>query len=280
MSEFLNVLAFSWIPFACAVIFALTASPLGAILSLRDEIMLGIALAPVGTAAIVTAVWMGIPADATVALHLCAVIGILAVSLIMPRKTSRSAGSPRRRSAFLAAVFCAGEAVTILVSSVSTSVEAHMRHMMRGELLAIGRSELAVFAALTTAVILLGYRYRGYLYALAIDEEGLVARERRRAGKMIFGFRLFSAVIIAAGVMWAGPLMTMGLLAVPAMLYERRAGSLAWLLLGAGLIGVAGVTAGFTGSILLDLPPVPVVIAALFLFGGLVSSRPAALLRR
>ena len=56
MSDFFLVLAFAWIPFAGAALFALTAAPLGALLSLRDEVLLGLALPPVGAAAIVTAV--------------------------------------------------------------------------------------------------------------------------------------------------------------------------------------------------------------------------------
>lgn len=95
MSDILLILAFTWIPFAGALSFSVAAAPLGAMLSLRDEILLGLALPPVGTAAIVAAVWVGVPDEATWALYLVAVAGILLVSLFLPRKNGRCSGSPR-----------------------------------------------------------------------------------------------------------------------------------------------------------------------------------------
>jgi ABC-type Mn2+/Zn2+ transport system permease subunit len=265
MSDFLAILSFSWIPLVGAFSFALTAAPLGAILSLRDEILLGLALPPVGAAAIVTAVWLGIPGTHTLLLYLVAVAGILLVSLIMPRKSVGA--SPRWRVAFLASVFCAGEAATLLVSSVSTSVEAHMQHMLRGELLAIGQSGLIGFGVLTAVVLSLAYLNRGSLFALAVDEEGLGIRNPRRAGRLLLGFRVLSAVVIAAGVIWVGPLLTIALLAVPCMFYERRARGLVRLMVGVAVIGPLSVLVGFGGSIAWDLPPAPVVVGALFAVG-------------
>jgi ABC-type Mn2+/Zn2+ transport system permease subunit len=273
MSDFLAILSFTWIPLLGAASFAVTAAPLGSLLSLRDEILLGLALPPVGTAAIVAAVWVGVPAGQTLALYLIAVVGILAVSLLTPRKPGRGTGSPRWRSAFLASVFCGGEAATILISSVSTSVEAHMQHMLRGELLAIGLPGLVGFGVLTGIVMILGYRFRGVLLALAVDEEGLSVKNRQRAGRVLFGFRVLSAVVVAAGVIWVGPLLTIGLLAIPTMLHERSAGGLIPLILGVVAIGLGGVLVGFLGSIALDLPPVPVVIFALFAVGGVAGTR-------
>ncbi len=265
MSDFLAVLSFSWIPLVGALSFALTAAPLGAILSLRDEILLGLALPPAGAAAIVSAVWLGIPGTQTLPLYFVAVAGILLVSLIMPRRSG--AASPRWRVAFLASVFCAGEAATLLVSSVSTSVEAHMQHMLRGELLAIGQSGLIGFAVLTAVVLCLAYAHRGFLFALVVDEEGLGIRNPRRAGQMLFVFRVLSAVIIAAGVIWVGPLLTIALLAVPCMFYERRASGLVRLMVGVAMIGLLSVLIGFGGSIAWDLPPAPVVVGVLFAVG-------------
>ncbi len=279
MTDFVAILAFTWIPLVGAVTFSAAAAPLGAMLSLRDEILLGLALPPVGTAAIVTAVWAGVPDKATWTLYLVAVAGILLVSLLLPRKNGRVGQSPRWRSAYLASVFCAGEAVTILVSATSTRVEAHMQHLLRGELLAIGLPGLIGFSALTAAVLALGYRYRGFLLALAVDEESLLIRNRTQARYALAGFRGMSAVIIAAGVIWVGPLLTIGLLAVPTMLHERHAHGLMALMGGVAVIGLASVSLGFLGSIALDLPPVPVVICALFVVGGL-GGRLAAPRRR
>ncbi len=268
MSEFLQVLAFSWIPFVGALAFALTAAPLGAVLSLRDEILLGLALPPVGTASIVIAVFAGVSADSTLALYACAVIGILLVSLALGGKGHGTMASPRRRGALLACIFCAGEAATILLSAMSTNVEAHLRHLLRGEILAIGVEGLVGFLCLTTVVLFLGVRKRGLVYALAIDEEGLLVRTLAKGRLVLFVFRVLSAVLIAAGVIWVGPLLTLGLLAIPTMLWERRAPNLTWFFSGVTVIGFSSVVLGFAGSIVVDLPPVPVVICALFAVGA------------
>jgi ABC-type Mn2+/Zn2+ transport system permease subunit len=251
-----------------AFAFSLTAAPLGALLSLRDEILLGIALPPVGSAAIVAAVLFGVPAENTLVLYISAVVAILIVSLALPAKGRTLMSSVRWRAALLASVFCAGEAATILMSAVSTNVEAHLQHMLRGELLAIGTKGLIGFGLLTGALLVLGFRYRGLMFALGIDEEGLIIKLQEKGRYAMFVFRSLSAVLIAAGVIWVGPLLTLALLAVPTMLWERHAGSLASHFLGVIAIGGLSVLVGFSGSIVLDLPPVPVVVGALFLTGG------------
>jgi ABC-type Mn2+/Zn2+ transport system permease subunit len=269
VSDFLAVLAFVWIPFAGAAAFSLTAAPLGAVLSLRDEILLGLALPPVGTAAIVAAVLVGLPPENTLLLYLVAVAAILAVSLFLPQRRGGAVNTARWRAALLAAIFCGAEAATILMSAGSTRVEAHVQHLLRGELLTIGAPGLLVFLFLTALLFLLGFRFRGLIYALAMDEEGLGIKVGARGRGTLLAFRTLSAVIIAAGVIWVGPLLTLGLLAVPTMLWERRVRGLGPHFLGVLFIGLLGVVIGFLLSIVVDMPPVPVVVLALFVVGGL-----------
>ncbi|MCP4550305.1 MAG: hypothetical protein GY835_27915 [bacterium] len=268
MSDLLAILAFSWMPLAGALALGLTAPPLGAVLSLRDEILLGLALPPVGTAAVVAAVFCGVPAENTFALYLCAVSAILIVSLLLPRRQGQRA-SGRWRAALLAAIFCAGQAATILMSATSTRVEAHVRHMLRGELLAIGGAELTAFLVLTLVLLGFGFIFRGMIYALALDEEGLAIKVGAGGVGTLLTFRALAAVLIAAGVIWIGPLLTLGLLAIPTMLRERRVQGLGAHFRAVMLIGVLSVLLGFLGSIALDLPPTPMVIALLFIVGGL-----------
>ncbi len=268
MSEFVAVLAFSWIPLAGALAFSLTAAPLGATLSLRDEILLGLALPPIGSAAVVGAVLAGVSPQNALALYLAALAAILTASLFLSARVGGAAISPRWRAGFLASVFCAGEAATILMSALSTRVEAHLQHMLRGELLAIGSGELFGFMALTAVLLALGIRFRGLVFALAIDEEGFNVRMGTGGRRTLLLFRALSAVLIAAGVMWVGPLLTLGLLAIPTMLWERSARGMAALYTGVTVVGFLGVLGGFVGSIALDVPPVPAVICALFAVGG------------
>jgi len=269
MADFLAVLEFTWIPFAGAAIYSLTASPLGAVLSLRDEILLGLALPPVGAAAIVFAVMLGVSPESSFPLYLAAVTAILLVSLFLPGRSAQGT-SGRRRAALLVGVFCAGEAATLLMGAASPKVEAHVHDMLRGEVLAMSIPELAGFVVLTLLAMGLAFRFRGVLFALALDEEGLLVRYGTHGRQVLVGFRVVGALIIASGVIWVGPLLTLGLLAVPALMFEGRARGLTSLVNGVALLAFASTTVGFLASIALDIPPVPMVVAMLFLCGGLV----------
>jgi len=268
MSDFLAVLEFSWIPFTGAAIYSMTAAPLGAALSLRDEILLGLALPPVGAAAIVFAVMLGVPPESSLPLYLAAVTAILLVSMLLPGRSAQGT-SGRRRAALLVGVFCAGEAATLLMGAASPRVEAHVHDMLRGEVLAMSIPELSGFVALTLLALGLAFRFRGILFALSMDEEGMLVRYGSRGRQALLGFRVAGALIIASGVIWVGPLLTLGLLAVPALMLEGRSRGLASLFRGVILLALIGTTVGFLVSIALDIPPVPMVVAFLFGCGAL-----------
>ncbi len=268
MSDFLAVLEFSWIPFAGAAIYSITAAPLGAALSLRDEILLGLALPPVGAAAIVFAVMLGVPPESSLPLYLAAVTAILLVSMLLPGRSAQGT-SGRRRAALLVGVFCAGEAATLLMGAASPRVEAHVHDMLRGEVLAMSIPELSGFVILTLLALGLAFRFRGILFALSMDEEGMLVRYGSRGRQALLGFRVAGALIIASGVIWVGPLLTLGLLAVPALMLEGRSRGLASLFMGVILLALIGTTVGFLVSIALDIPPVPMVVAFLFGCGAL-----------
>jgi ABC-type Mn2+/Zn2+ transport system permease subunit len=273
MSEFLTVLQFTWVPFVGAAFFSLTAAPLGALLSLRDEILLGLALPPVGAAAIVLAVMLGVDPEASFPLYAAAVAAILAVSLVLPGRGGQRL-STRWRAVWLVGVFCAGDAAALLMGAASPRVEAHVHDMLRGEVLAMDRVELAGFVLLTILALALAWRFRGWLYALALDQEGLVIRHERGGQRLVRLFRVASALIIAAGVIWVGPLLTLGFLAIPTLMWERRARGLGALAAGVIALGLVGTVAGFSTAIAVDMPPVPVVIAALFAVGLVVRVLP------
>ncbi len=274
MSDFLTVLHFTWIPFVGALFFSTTAAPLGALLSLRDEILLGLALPPVGAAAIVLAVMLGVDPESSFPLYAAAVTAILVISLVVPGRLQQGGGT-RQRAIWLVGVFLAGQAASLLMGAASPRVEAHVHDMLRGEVLTMDRVELTGFVALTLLALGLAFRFRGWLYALALDQESLLIRHGGLGRRFIVLFRVAGALIIASGVIWVGPLLTLGFLAIPTLMWERRARGLGGLVLGVILVGVAGTLLGFSASIATDMPPVPMVVAALFVTGG-----AARLLRR
>jgi ABC-type Mn2+/Zn2+ transport system permease subunit len=116
----------------------------------------------------------------------------MVVSTGLSGRNNGLTGSPRWRAGLLAAVFCAAEAVTILLSAVSANVEAHVQHLLRGEMLAIGTSGLIGFLVLTVVIALLSVHNRGLVIAMAIDEEGLLVKVGAKARRALLLFRLLS----------------------------------------------------------------------------------------
>jgi len=193
-------------------------------------------------------------------------VAILLVSLLLLGRGNQGS-SGRRRAMFLAGGFCAGEAATLLMGAVSPRVEAHVHDMLRGEVLAMSVMELSGFVILTLLAMVLAFRFRGVMYALSLDEEGLLIRYGGRGKKAQLAFRVVGALIIAAGVIWVGPLLTLGLLVVPSLMFEGRAKGLRSLFLGVSSLALVGTVAGFLISIVLDIPPVPMVVTILFFTG-------------
>ena len=266
MSEFWLTLSFSLIPLLTAFTFSVITPPLGATLSLRNEILLGIALPPVGSAVIAAAIILGVPPEATLILYLCAAFVLFLVMILLPLNVGKKRISMRRRELILAALFCIGNTLTMLLMSLSPIVESHFKNLLQGELLAVNRVEF--FIALGVALILLiaGIKYRGYLYAYSLDEEGLRIKEKSYNLLTIL-YRTASTLIITGGLVLTGPLLTTSLLIVPAFLVERSCRGLDRFVIFTILVGALGTVSGFIVAILVDLPPAPVAVSMIIILG-------------
>ncbi len=268
MDEFLFTLSFSIIPLLTACIFSIMAPPLGATLSLRNEILLGIALPPVGSAVIAGAVFVGVSPEATVLLYLLAAAAIFLVMILLPLNVGKKRISLRRRELILAALFCIGNTLVMIFMALSPRVEAHFKNLLQGELLTVTGIELIITSVLAITILIIGMIFRGVLYAFSLDEEGLRIKEKSYI-KITVLYRAAATLIITGGIILIGPLLTTSLLIVPAFLTERSCKGLDKFMLFTIITGLLGTLAGFICAVITDLPPAPVCVCGIIVFGFL-----------
>ena len=266
MDEFLLTLSFVLPPFVTAVAFAFVAPPLGATLSLRNEILLGIALPPVGSAVIAGAMLCGIPPDATILLYILAAVALFLIMILLPLNVGKKRISMRRRELILAALFCIGNTLTLIFMALSPPVESHFKNLLQGEILAVNNIEMIITIVVTLVLLVIGVTYRGILFAYSLDEEGLKIKEKSYNTITVL-YRAAATLIITGGIVLIGPLLTTSLLIIPAFFIEQKSRGLEHFMITSGIVGVVGTIAGFLISVRTDLPPATVAVCAIIVCG-------------
>jgi zinc transport system permease protein len=273
MHNFLMTLSFSIIPLITVAIFSLITPPFGATLSLRNEILLGIALPPVGSAIIAAAVVAGVPSDATLLLYCITAAALFFCMIALPLNAGTKRISLRRRELILAGLFCFGNTATMMFMSISPLAEAHFKYLLQGELLAVNTTEVWIVGIFSVLLFAAGTRYRGALYAYALDEEGLFIKEKSYTTITIL-YRAVATLIITGGIILIGPLLTTSLLIVPAFLCERHSRGLDQFMSMVIGVGFVGAISGFFLAIFVNLPPAPVIVSMVIALGFCVRFLP------
>ncbi len=266
MSEFFFTLSFFIFPLLTVCTFAIIAPPLGATLSLRNEILLGIALPPVGSAIIAGAIFIGVPPNATILLYILAALVIFFVMIFLPLNISKKRVSIRRRELILAALFCIGNTLVMIFMAISPRVEAHFKNLLQGELLTVSGIEYAITGIFALALLSYGLLNRGFLYAFSIDEEGLRIKEKSYVTITIL-YRAAATLVITGGIILIGPLLTTALLIVPPFLTERLCRGLDKFMILNMVLGLLGTVIGFLIAVLVNLPPAPVCVFTIIVLG-------------
>ena len=264
MDEFLLTLSFVLPPFVTAVAFAFVAPPLGATLSLRNEILLGIALPPVGSAVIAGAMLAGVPPNATILLYILAAVALFLIMILLPLNVGKKRISMRRRELILAALFCIGNTLTLIFMALSPPVESHFKNLLQGEILAVNKIEMIITIIVALVLLVIGIKFRGILFAYSLDEEGLKIKEKSYNTITIL-YRAAATLIITGGIVLIGPLLTTSLLIIPAFFIEQKSRGLEHFMITSSIVGITGTIAGFLVSVRTDLPPGTVAVCAIIL---------------
>ena len=246
----MSLIGFSAAPMLTVASFSLVSPVIGAMLSLRNEIMLALALPSIANAGMALGLLLGIDEGRSVSLFLFATASTLAV--MIPALTG-SLGT-RSRELRLAGLFVAGQVLAMLFMSLSTHAHTHIAHLLNGEVMAAGGFETAGIAAGCTGLLIGGILLRTRLYSWCADETFFRTGTTRYR---LYALSLYTliAVTVTVGVATIGPLLVTALMVFPALLSDigkKGAGVYAVMVTA---VGLTGSIFGFLCALVFDLPP-------------------------
>jgi zinc transport system permease protein len=264
MNDFLQVLSFSIFPILTTIIYATVIPPMGAMLYLKNEIMLSIALPSFGSAIVAFCILIGVPEN-TIFQYVLVILFIF-VMLNLLSIVYEKAGSLKKRELLLAAVFVSGNAFTYLFMAISPHVNANIAHLLSGEVLAIQSNNCVMIFLASGLLLAMAYPHRGIIYAFCLDEEGFMISVRHYKW-WIVAYRFILACWMTSSILLIGPLLTTTLLILPPLFSEKANGMDRFFARNI-LIGVSSVTLGFITALVIDFPPTYVISIMFLIVGG------------
>ncbi|MBW6506596.1 MAG: metal ABC transporter permease [Rhodobacteraceae bacterium] len=188
-------------------------------------------------------------------------VGIVAVALGMAIAVASLAGRGNAMDATLGVLAHSALAFGLVAASFLTQVRVDLQAWLFGDILAVGRADLAVVWAGSTAVLaLLVWRWQALLTATVNEELAVAAGLNPRREGLVLTLAL--ALVVAVAIKIVGALLIAALLIIPAAAARSLARGPESMALGASLIGAASVLAGLFASLRFDTPAGPSIVAA------------------
>ncbi|MBO0346151.1 metal ABC transporter permease [Roseibium limicola] len=242
---------------------AVVAGPFGCFIVWRRMSYFGDTLSHAG----LLGVALSLALEINTMLAVFAVSALLAVLLVvLSRRPSLSS------DALLGLLSHSALAIGLVCLSFMTWVRMDLLGLLFGDILAVGRADLALIYGGGASVLLILWRIWGRLFAATVSPE-LAAAEGAQPQRMELVFVLLMAAVIAIAMKVVGVLLITALLIMPAAAARRLSSGPEQMALVASGLGVAAVVGGLYGSLFWDTPSGPsIVVAALLLF--LVSLLP------
>ena len=235
---------------------AVAAGPLGAFVVWRRMAYFGDATAHAAILGVALSLALGLPVT------LGALIVALAVALLVLRLTRRG----QTADAALGVVSHSALAVGLVAIAFVPGVRADPQAFLFGDVLAIGRGQVAViWAGAAGVAAMLWWRWDRMLVATLNPD--LARSAGIDPAREELALTLGLAVVVAVAMQVVGALLTAALMIVPAAAARGFARSPEAMALGAAAIGLAAVEGGLAASLLFDSPAGPsivVVAAALY----------------
>jgi zinc transport system permease protein len=264
MNNFIELLIFSISAFTVSASFSVVIPPLGASLHIRNEILYALALPSLAGAMIILGAAAGIDPENNIALYSFSIIAMyFAVSFLGYIRLHETA-----RQTALASVFVGSNVLSQLLMSISSRAESHLKYLISGDMLSIGRNEIFVSSAVVSLAAAAAFIFKRAVFSYCIDEEHMRLRVNNFA-VFSFLYRLVAVALITCSVIFIGPLLTSALLVFPALTADRGKGSIGIYFLTSSGIGLSGVIAGFSAGLMLDIPPAYTASAAILIAGSL-----------
>ncbi len=246
---------------------AVLAGPLGSLIVWRRMAYFGATLAHSALLGVALGVLMGVHPD----------LGVLAAAMaaaLLLARLDRQSELPR--DTLLGIVAHASLAFGLIALVPLQSFRVDLMGYLFGDILAVGRAELLwIYGG---GALVLATLARLWTPLLAITVHADLARvEGIPVGRVDLAFMLVIAVVVALAMKLVGILLIVSLLIIPAATARRFAGSPEAMAALASGLGVLAVVLGLGGSLWLDLPAGPAVVAAAALGFALSRLLPGAL---
>ena len=230
---------------------SLATGPLGAFVVWRRMAYFGDATAHAAILGVALSFATGLPVYA----------GTLLVALAMAATVSTLAGRGHAMDTALGVLAHAALAFGLVAVSFLPSVRVDLSAYLFGDILAVGRADLAwVWGGALAVLALVGWRWQGLLTATVNEElaraEGLDPRRERLV------LTLALALVVAVAIKIVGALLIAALLIIPAASARSLARSPEAMAAGAVALSILSVLAGLFASLQLDTPAGPSIVAA------------------
>ena len=188
-------------------------------------------------------------------------VGIIAVALGMAITVASLAGRGTAMDATLGVLAHSALAFGLVAASFLAQVRVDLSAWLFGDILAVGRGDLAVVWAGSGVVLaLLVWRWQALLTATVNEELAVAAGLNPRREGLVLTLAL--ALVVAVAIKIVGALLIAAMLIIPAAAARRLARGPEGMALGASLIGAAAVLVGLYASLRLDTPAGPSIVAA------------------
>lgn len=195
-------------------------------------------------------------------------VGTLVVALGMAITVAGLAGRGHAMDTTLGVLAHSALAVGLVAASFQSGLRVDLTAWLFGDILAVGRADLAIVWGGALAVLgLLIWRWQGLLTATVNEElaqaAGLDPRHERLA------LTLALALVVAVSIKIVGALLISALLIIPAAATRTLARTPEQMAAGATLVGAVSVLAGLAASLRFGTPAGPSIVAASAVFFAL-----------
>ncbi|MGH7835912.1 MAG: metal ABC transporter permease [Candidatus Binatia bacterium] len=177
----------------------------------------------------------------------------------------------------LAVAYALAGGLTILFIVFNPAGQIEVLNLLKGEVIALSHGELRLLAAVFGCVLLAMLIFRREFLLTSFDRDLAFLLKGRQVIWDVLLY-LLAGLIIAFGVIMAGPLLIFGFLVLPALAARPLVSRMRSFLLLSSLLGLVMAIFGFYSSVRLDLPlgPTDVTLGCLVIFLAYAVSRITA----
>jgi ABC-type Mn2+/Zn2+ transport system permease subunit len=243
----------------------------GAYLVLRRTVFLGLTLPQIAAAGISFTFWLqqsGVVPHWQQGERGIGMIGSLAFTFLgmglLGYLEQRGKGQVEGR---LAAAYALAGGLTILFIVFNPAGQIEVLNLLKGEVIALSQGELKLLAAVFGLVLMIMLAFHREFLLISFDRDLAFLLKGRQVIWDVLLY-LLAGLIIAFGVILAGPLLIFGFLVLPALAAKPLVRRMTSYLVLASIMGLVMAVLGFYSSVRLDLPlgPTDVTVGCALIF--------------